>query len=110
MCVNICATFTIQNILIHRVGVPKPKCNLHFFDLWSCTVEKLAFLLVFFLCFSNEINSFSLFLNSYLFIYLILLKFILIDFEVKQIMFQCYFGFGTPVPQTEMGGGTQTEI
>ena len=49
------------------VGVPKPKYNLHFFDLWPCTVEKLAFLLGI-LCFSIEINSFSLFLNSYLFI------------------------------------------
>ena len=45
------------------------------------------------------------FIFKLLFIYLILLKFILIDFEVKQIMFWCYCGFGTPVPQTKMGGG-----
>ena len=60
-------TYLDDMIVIIRVGVPKLKCNLHFFDLWPCTVEKLAFLLGF-LCFSNEINSFSLFLKSYLFI------------------------------------------
>ena len=51
-----------------RVGVAKPKCNLHFLNSSHVRLKNMDFF-QFFLCFGIESKSSSLFSKCYLFIY-----------------------------------------